>query len=88
MLGFALLLCLAADAGQVTVAADGSADFKTVQAAVDAAPASGSVIYIRPGIYREKLVVNRAHIQLRGTGSDASKVVLSCLLYTSDAADE
>src|SRR5271165_1949385 len=77
MLGLALLLCLATDASRLTVAADGSGDFKTVQAAVDAAPAGGSVIHIRPGIYREKLVVNKAHIQLRGTGSDASKVVLS-----------
>jgi len=76
MLGFALLLCIATDAGRLT-ATDGSADFKTVQAAVDAAPSSGAAIYIGPGIYREKLVVNKAHIQLRGTGSDASKVVLS-----------
>jgi pectin methylesterase-like acyl-CoA thioesterase len=77
MLGFAFLLCLATDASRLTVAADGSADFKTMQAALDRAPTSGAVIYIRPGIYREKLVVNKAHIQLRGTGSDASKVVLS-----------
>jgi pectin methylesterase-like acyl-CoA thioesterase len=67
MLGFTLLLCLATDAGRLTVASDGSADFKTVQAAVDAAPSSGGVIYIRPGIYREKLVVNKAHIQLLPT---------------------
>ena len=77
MLGFALLLCLATDAGRLTVAADGFADFKTVQAAVDAAPTSGAAICIRPGIYREKLVVDKAHIQLRGTGPDASKVVLN-----------
>ena len=77
MLGFALFLCLATDAGRLTVAADGSADFKTVQAAVDAAPATGAAIYIRPGIYHEKVLVAKAHIQLRGTGSDASKVVLS-----------
>jgi pectinesterase len=77
MLGFALLLCLATDASRFTVASDGSADFRTVQAAVDASPAGGSTIYIRPGIYSEKLVVTKAHIQMRGTGSDASKVVLS-----------
>ncbi len=67
MLGLALLL----------VAADGSGDFKTVQAAVDAAPSSGVVIRIRPGMYREKLIINKVGVQLRGTGSDASKVVLS-----------
>jgi pectin methylesterase-like acyl-CoA thioesterase len=65
-----LTLCLAAD---LTVAADGSANFKTVQAAVDAAPASGAVIRIRPGTYHEKLVIGKAHIQLRGT----AQVILS-----------
>ena len=73
MLGLALLLFFGADQGVSTVAADGSADFKTVQAAVDAAPSSGAVIRIRPGTYREKLVITKAHIQLRGT--DASKTV-------------
>src|ERR1035437_2290922 len=68
MLGFSLLLCLATDAARLTVASDGSADFKTVQAAVDRAPSSGGVVYIRPGIYREKLVVTlKAHIQLLPT---------------------
>lgn len=77
MLGLAVLLCFAADKSVSTVAVDGSGDFKTVQAAVDAAPSSGVAIHIRPGTYREKLVITRPHIQLRGTGSDASKVVLS-----------
>jgi pectin methylesterase-like acyl-CoA thioesterase len=44
---------------------------------VDAAPANGADIRVRPGIYREKLNVTKAHIQLRGAGADASKVVLS-----------
>jgi pectin methylesterase-like acyl-CoA thioesterase len=77
MLGLALLLCWAGDQGVSTVAADGSADFKTVQAAVDAAPSTGITIRIRPGTYREKLMINKPHIQLRGTGADASKTVLS-----------
>lgn len=77
MLGFALFLCLAFEQAPYTVASDGSADFRTVQAAIDAAPLSGIEIRIRPGIYREKLTVAKARIQLRGAGSDASKVVLS-----------
>jgi pectin methylesterase-like acyl-CoA thioesterase len=77
MLGLALVLCFVADRGVLTVAQDGSGDFQTVQAAVDAAPSTGAAIHIRPGIYREKLYVNKAHIQFRGTGTDASKVVLS-----------
>jgi pectin methylesterase-like acyl-CoA thioesterase len=76
MLGLALFLCLA-DKGSFTVAADGSGDFKTVQAAVDAVPPSGGTISVRPGLYREKLVIGKAHLQIRGMGSDASKVVLS-----------
>jgi pectin methylesterase-like acyl-CoA thioesterase len=77
MVGLAFFLLFCADVGSFTVAADGSADFKTLQAALDAAPSSGVTIYIRPGIYRDKPVINKAHILLRGTGSDASQVVLS-----------
>lgn len=77
MLGLAFVLCFVADKGVLTVAQDGSGDFQTVQEAVDAAPSTGAAIHIRPGIYREKLVVNKAHIQFRGPGTDASKVVLS-----------
>ncbi len=77
MLGLVLLLCFGADQAVLTVAQDGSGDFQTVQAAVDAAPSTGATIHIRPGIYREKLVLNKAHIQLRGRGTDSSKVVLS-----------
>jgi pectinesterase len=38
----------------VTVAADGAGEYKTVQAAVDAASETGEVIRIAPGVYREK----------------------------------
>lgn len=77
MLGFVLWLCLGSDGAVLTVAADGSADFKTVQAAVDAAPSTGAVIRLRPGTFHEKLFINKPHIQLRGTGADASKVILT-----------
>jgi pectin methylesterase-like acyl-CoA thioesterase len=39
------------------VAPDGTGDYRTVQEAVDAAPADGSIIRIRPGVYRQ--VVNK-----------------------------
>jgi len=61
----------------VTVAADGSGDFQTVQAAVDAAPADGSVIRIRPGTYRERLAIAKPHIALLGLGNDPAQVVLT-----------
>lgn len=64
-------------ASQVTVAADGSGDFTTVQAAVDAAPAGGSVISIRPGIYREHIQIAKSGIELRGLGKNPQDVVLT-----------
>jgi pectin methylesterase-like acyl-CoA thioesterase len=75
--------CGAALGAEFTVAADGSGRFQTVQAAIDAAPDSGAVIRIQPGVYREKIHIAKSHIELMGTGSDPSKVVLS---YNDSAA--
>src|SRR5579883_1931094 len=64
-------------AAQFTVAADGSGDFKTVQGAIDAAPADGAVIRIKPGTYHEEIKIEKPHIQLRGAGADPKQVILS-----------
>lgn len=63
------------------VAADGSGTHRTVQAAVDAVPATGAggtrryVIQIRPGTYRERLCVQgKAPLTLLGVPGDASAV--------------
>lgn len=61
----------------VTVAADGSGLYRTVQEAVDAAPAQGAVIRIAPGVYREKLAVKTAGIEFRGMGKKPEEVVLT-----------
>ena len=66
-----------------TVAADGTAAYKTVQAAVDAAGEQGAEIRIKTGTYREKLVIKSAHIALVGTGATAKDVVLT---YDDSAA--
>jgi len=66
----------------ITVGATG-ADFTTIQAAVDAAPAEGAVIRIRPGVYREVVHVDKPKIQFRGEGNDWKKVVL---VYGNSAA--
>src|SRR3954447_10789893 len=66
----------------ITVGAAG-ADFTTIQAAIDAAPAEGAVIRIRPGVYREVVHVDKPKIQLRGEGNDWKKVVL---VYGNSAA--
>lgn len=64
----------------ITVAADGSGDFKTVTEAVDAVPANNTdwvVVHIKPGTYKEKLRIphNKSHVIFRG--DDATKTVLT-----------
>jgi pectinesterase len=68
-------------AGGVTVAADGSGNYTTVQAAVNAAPANQTstfTITIKPGTYRGTVSIpaNKPHLSLVGAGSSASAVVL------------
>ncbi|MEU8639491.1 pectinesterase family protein [Amycolatopsis sp. NPDC048633] len=61
----------------LVVAADGSASFATVQAAIDAVPAGGTVS-LKPGTYREVITVSasKTGITLRGTTGKASDVVI------------
>jgi pectin methylesterase-like acyl-CoA thioesterase len=71
-----LVLCDVASAQKLktlTVAATG-ADYTTIQAAVNAAPETGAVIRIRPGVYREVVHVDKPKIQLRGDTRDPAKV--------------
>jgi pectinesterase len=68
-------------ASGVTVAADGSGNYTTVQAAIDAAPAGSTSTYtitIKPGTYRGTVTIpaNKPHLSLIGAGSSASAVVL------------
>jgi pectinesterase len=63
------------------VAADGSGDFTTVQAAIDAAPTGATTPYliaIRPGTYREivKVPAAKTHVSLLGLGWRAQDVVI------------
>ena len=63
-------------ATQMLVAADGTGNFSTVQAAVDSLPAGGS-IYIKPGTYNGFISVVQPNVALRGLGGDPTKVVLT-----------
>ncbi|GGS08302.1 hypothetical protein GCM10010269_54340 [Streptomyces humidus] len=63
----------AAAATTLTVAKDGSGQYTTVQAAVNAVPANNPsrvVIAVKPGTYRElvKVPSNKPHVTIRGTG--------------------
>jgi pectinesterase len=65
----------------ITVAKDGSGQYSTVQAAVNAVPAGNSqrvVIRIAPGTYRELVQVpsNKPYITFQGTGASRRDVVL------------
>ncbi|MFI9530753.1 pectinesterase family protein [Micromonospora rosaria] len=67
--------------GSPTVAADGSGQYRTVQAAIDAVPANNSqrvTITIKPGTYRQVVRVpsNKPHITLRGLGLGPANTVL------------
>lgn len=64
-------------AANVVVAKDGSGDYTTVQAGIDAVAAGGTVS-VKPGTYREVLTVPAAKtgITLRGTTGKAADVVV------------
>jgi pectin methylesterase-like acyl-CoA thioesterase len=72
----------------VVVSRDGKADFTTVQQAVDHAPAEGAgrlIIAIRPGIYRERVVIpqDRPRVTLLGLGENPGEVTIT---YNMSAA--
>jgi pectinesterase len=67
---------------RLTVAADGSGDVATVQAAIDAVPSGNAArftIDIEPGVYTGQVIVpaDKPHILLRGRGRHADQVVVS-----------
>jgi len=82
LLGFlaAALLSGNATAKDLVVAADGSGDFKTVQAAIDAVPASSdarTTILIRKGTYPELIVVSAEKKKLTIRGEDRKQTIIA-----------
>ncbi|MEU8238346.1 pectinesterase family protein [Actinoplanes missouriensis] len=65
----------------LTVAADGSGDHTTLQAAVAAAPAGTAgkptVILIKPGTYRQVVTIAKPYLVIAGASGDARDVVLT-----------
>jgi polygalacturonase len=57
------------------VAADGTGEFSSIQAAIDAA-APGAAISVAPGTYREVLTIAKPHIELRGSNADPGEAVV------------
>ena len=75
-IGAAAMLCFssafAVPLYDVVVAADGSGDYASIQNAIDHAPTGDSpyVIYIRNGVYQEKLDITRPNVYLIGQDRD------------------
>jgi pectinesterase len=74
-------LCLKAqDNIKITVAHDGSGDFKTIQSAIDACksfPPSRITIFIKNGVYHEKIRIPACNTRINLTGEDKEKTVIS-----------
>jgi len=61
----------------VTVAADGSGDYRHVQEAVNALPDTGGAIHIKPGRYREVVEISKPNVRLAGdAGNPAAAVIV------------
>lgn len=69
----------------IIVAKDGSGNYSTLQAAIDAAPDYGKerfIIYIKNGIYdTEKLIIPKSKTNLVLLGEDREKTVISYHIY-------
>ena len=78
---------LRAEQPPIVVAPDGSGQFKTIQAAVDFVPANNGawqVILVKPGTYRERVVVNerKTFIILRGEDKEVRRTLVTFNRYS------
>jgi polygalacturonase len=60
----------------VTVAPDGSGDFRSVQQALDQLPKNGGTVRIKPGTYREVVEVTIPNVRLLGNPANPSAVTI------------
>ena len=58
------------------VAAEGTGDYYSIQRALDAAPNTGGLLLVAPGIYREVLTIDKPNIRMRSAVPDASKTIV------------
>ena len=65
-------------------AIDTPTDFETIQEGIDYLAGLPKVLIVKEGRYDEYIESRLSNFKLVGAGT----VVISCLLYTSDAADE
>ncbi len=65
-----------AGAHVVQVAQDAQAEYQSIQSAIDALPDTGGEIQIAPGTYREKILITKRGVHLRGNGKAATEAVI------------
>ena len=58
------------------VASDGTGDYSSVQSAIDHVPATGGVVLVAPGTYREQLLISQSHVTLKSANVDPSKTII------------
>ena len=66
------------DALTYVVAADGSGDFTSIQAAVDAVPHGPRptfTLFLRAGVYRERVIVNKDDLRIVGESREGTRIV-------------
>lgn len=63
----------------VTVAQDGTGDYTTLQAAIDALPVDGQphIVRLRPGTYKEKVTLTARHPHVTLIGDDAQRCIIT-----------
>lgn len=75
-------------AADITVAADGSGNVKTVQEAINKVPENNArrfVIAIKPGVYKEQIRIPANKPFISFVGTDAEKTILTFSLSNKDA---
>lgn len=72
---------------RISVAADGSGDFKTVQEAFDAVPAKGidrTIIHIKPGTYEGQKILPKGKSKVTLQGDNAGTTILTWNINTNE----
>lgn len=85
---FFLLSTLNAAAADIVVAADGSGDVRTVQAAIDRVPENNRrrfVIEIKPGVYDEQVKIPASKPYISLVGTDAERTIIRFKISAKDA---
>lgn len=80
ILSFCITLLAAQKRYDLIVAKDGSGDVRTVQEAIDRAPARPGqpfIIFIKNGIYNEKVFITKSNLVLAGNHQDSVKIVFA-----------